>query len=229
VADADDRRRPPGSRLIWPLLALPGTVWLALLFVAPLYVVIAILFGGTDPILREPVPVWNPLNWDFTQFNYVWDHIVGSSPFFRPALVRTVVYVAVATVACLLIAYPVAYFTALARQDRAAIRKLLADTGDFIGPLSSFTDADAFMKAADIFTQLVKKVEIKQVLREGDEVCVFWDYTTIVPSIPVIPIAAWLKLDTDKIKYFHLHFNPAPFVAAVERGDVAKALAQAQA
>jgi spermidine/putrescine transport system permease protein len=85
---------------------------LALLFVAPLYVVIAILFGGTDPILREPVPVWNPLNWDFTQFNYVWDHIVGSSPFFRPALVRTVVYVTVATVACLLIAYPVAYFTA---------------------------------------------------------------------------------------------------------------------
>ena len=123
----------------------------------------------------------------------------------------------------------VAYFTALGRQDRAAIRKLLADTGDFIGPLSSFTDADAFMKAADIFTQLVKKVEIKQVLRDGDEVCVFWDYTTIVPSIPVIPIAAWLKLDTDKIKYFHLHFNPAPFVAAVERGDVAKALAQAQA
>jgi len=112
VADADDRRRPPGSRLIWPLLALPGTVWLALLFVAPLYVVIAILFGGTDPILREPVPVWNPLDWDFTQFTYVWDHIVGSQPFFRPALVRTVLYVTIATLLCLLIAYPVAYFTA---------------------------------------------------------------------------------------------------------------------
>jgi ABC-type spermidine/putrescine transport system permease subunit I len=112
VAEGDDRRRPPGSRHIWPLLALPGTLWLALLFVAPLYVVIAILFGGTDPILREPVPVWNPVDWDFTQFTYVWDHIVGSRPYFRPALVRTVVYVTIATLGCLVIAYPVAYFTA---------------------------------------------------------------------------------------------------------------------
>jgi ABC-type spermidine/putrescine transport system permease subunit I len=112
VADAGDRRTPPGGRWIWPLLALPGTVWVALLFVAPLYVVVAILFGGTDPILREPVPVWNPANWDFTQFSYVWDHIVGPQPFFRPALVRTVVYVTIASFLCLLIAYPVAYFTA---------------------------------------------------------------------------------------------------------------------
>jgi ABC-type spermidine/putrescine transport system permease subunit I len=112
VAEADDRRHPTRSRLIWPFLALPGTVWIALFFVAPLYVVLAILFGGVDPILREPVPVWNPLNWDFTQFNYVWDHVVGSAHFFRPALIRTVVYVAVASLLCLLVAYPVAYFTA---------------------------------------------------------------------------------------------------------------------
>ncbi len=123
MAEAADRRRPPverfatwlarlGTRLIWPLLAMPGTVWIALFFVAPIYVVLAILFGGIDPILREPVPVWNPLNWDFTQFRYVWDHVVGSSHFFRPALVRTVVYVAVASLLCLLVAYPVAYFTA---------------------------------------------------------------------------------------------------------------------
>src|SRR6266480_2097470 len=122
----------------------------------------------------------------------------------------------------------VAYFAALARKDRAAIRQLLVDDGDFIGPLSSFTDADSFMKAADIFTQLVKKIEIKKMLGNGGDVCVFWDYTTIVPSIPVIPVAAWLKIDADKIRYFHLHFNPASFVAAIERGDVAKALQAGQ-
>jgi spermidine/putrescine transport system permease protein len=112
VAEAKGSRGPRGSRFIWPLLALPGTVWIAVLFVAPLYVVVAILFGGTDPILREPVPVWNPADWDFTQFTYVWDHIVGSNPFFRPALIRTVVYVGIASFVCLVIAYPVAYFTA---------------------------------------------------------------------------------------------------------------------
>jgi ABC-type spermidine/putrescine transport system permease subunit I len=104
--------KPPGSRWLWPLLALPGTLWLAVLFVAPLYVVLAILFGGVDPILRQPVPVWNPVEWDLTQFRFVWDHIVGPDAFFRPALVRTVVYVGLASLLCLLMAYPVAYYTA---------------------------------------------------------------------------------------------------------------------
>jgi spermidine/putrescine transport system permease protein len=91
---------------------MPGAVWLALLFVAPMYVVLAILFGTVDPILRQPVPVWNPLEWDLTQFLFVWDHIVGPDAFFRPALVRTVLYVGVASLLCLLIAYPIAYYTA---------------------------------------------------------------------------------------------------------------------
>jgi spermidine/putrescine transport system permease protein len=102
----------PGARWLWPLLALPGTVWLAVLFVAPLYVVLAILFGSVDPILRQPVPVWNPLDWDLSQFRYVVEHIVGPDAFFRPALVRTVVYVGLASLLCLLVAYPIAYYTA---------------------------------------------------------------------------------------------------------------------
>jgi ABC-type spermidine/putrescine transport system permease subunit I len=109
VADAASR---PGARWLWPLLALPGTVWLAMLFVAPMYVVLAILFGAVDPILRQPVPVWNPLDWDLSQFRYVLDHIFGPDAFFRPALVRTVLYVGLASMLCLLVAYPIAYYTA---------------------------------------------------------------------------------------------------------------------
>ena len=118
----------------------------------------------------------------------------------------------------------VSYFDALRRKNRAAIREMLMDNGHFIGPLQSFTQADAFMSAADVFMQLVRTVEIKKVLADGDDVAIFWDYTTIVPSIPVIPVAAWLTIEADKIKYLHLHFNPAAFVAAAERGDVARAL-----
>jgi spermidine/putrescine transport system permease protein len=107
-----ERRRRGGTRNLWPALAIPGIVWIALLLVAPFYVVLAILFGGVDPILRQPVPVWNPYYWNFAQFTYVWEHIVGPDAFFRPALVRTVVYVGVSSLLCLLIAYPVAYYTA---------------------------------------------------------------------------------------------------------------------
>jgi uncharacterized protein YndB with AHSA1/START domain/ketosteroid isomerase-like protein len=119
----------------------------------------------------------------------------------------------------------VSYFEALARKDCAAIRAMLADDGSFMGPLQSFTDADAFMNEAEIFMRLTKKVDIKKVLADGDDVCIFWDYTTIVPSIPAIPVAAWLTIADDKIKYFHLHFNPAAIVAAKEREEIAKALA----
>jgi hypothetical protein len=121
-------------------------------------------------------------------------------------------------------AIALAYLRAFERNDKAEVRKLLADEGAFIGPLQSFTQADPFMAEADIFMQLTKKFEIKKVIADGDDVCVFWDYTTIVPSIPVIPIAEWFKIEAGKIRYIQLHFNPAPIVAAKERGDIAKAL-----
>ena len=70
-------QRGVGNPWIWKLLTLPGIVWLSLFFLAPMYVVAAILFGGVDPILRQPVPVWNPLDWDFSQFNYVMGRSFG--------------------------------------------------------------------------------------------------------------------------------------------------------
>ena len=68
------------------------------------------------------MPVWNPLQWDPTQFTYVLTHIVGAE---RRSSARRccapLVYVLVASVLCLLIAYPVAYYTArLARHSARA-------------------------------------------------------------------------------------------------------------
>jgi len=112
--------------ILWPLLLAPGTVWLALLFVVPLYVVLAIVFGGIDPVFRTPLPVWNPVHWNTAQFTDVFSHIVGSDGFFGPALLRTAVFVLLASMLCLLIAYPVAYYTArLAGPHRKILLALL--------------------------------------------------------------------------------------------------------
>lgn len=104
-------RRQRGSG-IWPALAAPGILWLAACFVFPLYVVLCIVFGQVDPLFRTPVPVWNPLQWDPTQFTYVLTHIVGANGVFGPALLRTAVYVLTASALCLLIAFPVSYYVA---------------------------------------------------------------------------------------------------------------------
>ena len=123
MARPTERRH--GSEL-WRALALPGLVWLCLFFLAPLYVVLAIVFGQVDPVFRTPVPVWNPLQWDSSQAAYVLDHILGSEGIFGPALLRTAVYVFVASVLCVAIAFPVSYYVArLAGRRRGLILALL--------------------------------------------------------------------------------------------------------
>jgi ABC-type spermidine/putrescine transport system permease subunit I len=99
-------------RLLGPALALPGIVWLFLFFVAPLYVVLSVVFGGVDPVFRTVIPVWNPILWSSDQPIYVLTHIVGPNGIFGPALLRTAVYVLTASVLCLLIAFPIAYYVA---------------------------------------------------------------------------------------------------------------------
>ncbi len=100
------------TRFLWPILGLPAMVWIALFFLVPLYVVLCVSFGTVDPIFRSPVPIWNPLEWQFTQVQVVWDRLFGPDNFYLPAVLRTLLYVVIAVVACLIIAFPVAYFTA---------------------------------------------------------------------------------------------------------------------
>ena len=100
------------TRFLWPVLGLPAMVWIALFFLVPLYVVLCVSFGTVDPIFRSPVPIWNPLEWQFTQVEVVWDRLVGPDNFYLPAVLRTLLYVFIAVVSCLIIAFPVAYFTA---------------------------------------------------------------------------------------------------------------------
>jgi spermidine/putrescine transport system permease protein len=97
---------------LWPILSLPGIAWLVLFFLAPLYVVLAIVFGAVDPTFRTPAPIWNPLRWQAGQFTYVLDRIVGSDGIFGPALLRTAIYVASASIICVTMAFPVAYYVA---------------------------------------------------------------------------------------------------------------------
>jgi ABC-type spermidine/putrescine transport system permease subunit I len=110
-------RRPPRqdgrqSRTFWILLAAPGIVWLAVLFIVPFYAVLAIGEGKLNRLLATPVAVYNPLSWSSANLSNVMRDIFGASSFAGPIIVRTIVYVAAASILCLLIGYPAAYFVA---------------------------------------------------------------------------------------------------------------------
>jgi ABC-type spermidine/putrescine transport system permease subunit I len=99
-------------RWLWPSLAAPGTAYLLILFLAPLYVILAVTFGRLDPILQSPVPVWNPAQWNTGIMSFTVSNMVHSDGLYAAAFVRTIVYVVIATSLCLLIGYPFAYFVA---------------------------------------------------------------------------------------------------------------------
>ena len=94
---------------LWPVFAVPGVVWLILLFLVPFYAVIGVAFGGVDPIFLNPVPTWNPLDWDYSVLG---KPLVGFLPGnqYWNIFLRTVVYVALALTGSLLLGYQVAYY-----------------------------------------------------------------------------------------------------------------------
>ncbi len=78
----------------------------------PFYAVLAIAMGKLDQLFESPVAVWNPLQWSSSNVIDVARDLVGSASFAGPIVIRTVVYVAIGSLLCLLIGYPAAYFVA---------------------------------------------------------------------------------------------------------------------
>ena len=98
------------NRWVWAGFAMPGIIWLILLFLIPFYAVLAIAGGQLNAIFESPVPVWNPLHWTGANFTAIFHDLVGQGAFVGPIFFRTLAYVAVASVISLLVAYPAAYF-----------------------------------------------------------------------------------------------------------------------
>jgi ABC-type spermidine/putrescine transport system permease subunit I len=96
----------------WIALAAPGIIWLVLLFIVPFYAVLAIAMGKLDQLFESPVAVWDPLAWSSSNVIDVSRDLVGSSAFAGPVVLRTILYVAIASLLCLVIGYPAAYFVA---------------------------------------------------------------------------------------------------------------------
>jgi len=107
------------ARWIWPTFAVPGLVWLILLFLVPFYGVLSVAMGRLDPIFLRPTPEWNPLRWNAGAFGEVFRDLFGGQ--LGLIALRTVVYVAIASVLCVLIGYPVAYFVARRVEKRKAL------------------------------------------------------------------------------------------------------------
>jgi ABC-type spermidine/putrescine transport system permease subunit I len=114
-------RGQPRKNVFWIGLAAPGIVWLILLFIVPFYAVLAIAMGQLNRLFESPVAVWNPLEWNSSNVINAYRDVVGSTSFAGPIVIRTIIYVAIAALLCLLIGYPAAYFVARFAGRRKAL------------------------------------------------------------------------------------------------------------
>ena len=90
------RRHP---RAVPYLLIAPGLAWLAVLFVVPLYYLV------TTSLQSGDIYEGFTLTWQWSNYSEMLSE-------YRPQLLRSVQYAAIATIAALLIAYPMVYFIA---------------------------------------------------------------------------------------------------------------------
>ena len=107
-----DRARAWYPRWFWPSFAAPATAYLLVLFVFPFYVIVCVTFGKLNPITQVPVPVYSPARWNPAIFSFVWSNLTHANGLYEATLVRTFVYVGIATSVCFVIGYPFAYFMA---------------------------------------------------------------------------------------------------------------------
>ena len=105
----------------WAALAAPGIIWLIVLFIVPFYAVLAVAMGKLDELIEAPVAVWNPFDWSSSAVIDVWRDIFGSAAFAGPILARTLLYTVTASLLCLLIGYPCAYFVSRFAGRRKAL------------------------------------------------------------------------------------------------------------
>ena len=99
-------------RWYWPSFTLPGLAWLVLFFLLPFYVVVSVAFGTVDPLFRNPLPVYQPWWWSVDTFVTTAERFYAGDRIYFDPLVRTLLYVAAASLICLVLGYAVAYYTA---------------------------------------------------------------------------------------------------------------------
>jgi ABC-type spermidine/putrescine transport system permease subunit I len=99
-----------GRPLFWRLLAMPGLAWLTVFFLVAFYAIVSVAFGNVST-LYEPLPHWNPLDWNV---GYMWAALSSVFPGGETwsVFARTVLYVIAAVALSIAIGFPVAWFAA---------------------------------------------------------------------------------------------------------------------
>lgn len=83
----------------------------------------------------------------------------------------------------------------------------------FTSPVKRVTGRGAYLEATKRFFSMIKALEIKRVLVDGERACVLTRYELQVPDGPAFEthVAELLEVRDGKIKSLEIYFDSAPF------------------
>jgi ketosteroid isomerase-like protein len=107
----------------------------------------------------------------------------------------------------------ISYLKALNDQDFKTARSHLKDDMTFLAPIASHNSADAYIEGNGQLRSKygIEKVlyEVKKVFVDGDDVCVFFDFTI---GSATLFASGWFHVASGKISSIRVVFDPRPIV-----------------
>jgi ketosteroid isomerase-like protein len=104
-------------------------------------------------------------------------------------------------------------YAAVQRRDIAAARRYLKDDLLFVGLFETYRNADEYLAALSKLLQVVVRLDVKQIIAEGNDVAVFFDLETKAPAAATTLVAEWHQIEDGKISRVASAFDGRPFAA----------------
>jgi spermidine/putrescine transport system permease protein len=176
---------------LWAALAAPGAFWLLFFFAVPFYAVACVAFGTVDPIFRDAIPQWNPLNWSFSEFNAVFSSVT-SGPL-RGVFIRTIVYVLTAMIISFAIGFPVAYYLARHAGKRRMLLLLLIIAPFWVNYLMRMLAWVNLLSPSGLFSRFVGMFGVQYNWLDGSPITVILGLVYGYIPFLILPLYATLE------------------------------------
>ena len=176
---------------LWAALAAPGAFWLLFFFAVPFYAVACVAFGSIDPIFRDAIPQWNPLNWSFSEFNAVFSSVT-SGPL-RGVFLRTIVYVLSAMIISFAIGFPVAYYLARHAGKRRMLLLLLIIAPFWVNYLMRMLAWVNLLSPSGLFSRFVGMFGVQYNWLDGSPITVILGLVYGYIPFLILPLYATLE------------------------------------
>jgi spermidine/putrescine transport system permease protein len=176
---------------LWAALAAPGAFWLLFFFAVPFYAVACVAFGSIDPIFRDAIPQWNPLNWSFGEFNAVFSSVT-SGPL-RGVFIRTIVYVVSAMIISFAIGFPVAYYLARHAGKRRMLLLLLIIAPFWVNYLMRMLAWVNLLSPSGLFSRFIGMFGVQYNWLDGSPITVILGLVYGYIPFLILPLYATLE------------------------------------